>query len=90
MTISLLATLIFCGLIVLPLGAVIYLFNHIKTRNPYRSKGIYNPYNGSYSWPLIFLRPGMGNPAADLREGERFGALMEAGKQRRSKNRRAR
>jgi hypothetical protein len=81
MTTSLLATLIFCGLIILPMGALIYLSNRIKTRNPY-----YRPFprvRGDVRWPLVFLRPGMGNPGADLREGERFAALMEAGRQKR-------
>lgn len=77
MTTSLLATLIFCGLIILPMGALIYLSNRIKTRNPYYRLG----------WSRLFLRPGMGNPGADLREGERFAALMGAGRQKRLRQR---
>lgn len=89
MTTSLLATLIFCSLIILSMGAVIYLFNRVKTPNRFYYDQRFPRLRGERCWPLTFLRPGMGHAATDLRAGETFEELMEAGKHRRSKYRRA-
>ena len=78
MTISLLAALIYCSLVILLFGALIYLFNNMKTRNPYY-RPFARPMNDT-NWPLDFLRGGGDNPRSALQAGERFEALLTAAK----------
>jgi hypothetical protein len=79
MAISLLATLLFCGLVLLLFGALIYFFNH-TTRNRF-----YKPFSrprGDINWPQVFLDGSAGNPKESLRAGERFEELMQTAQPR--------
>jgi alkanesulfonate monooxygenase SsuD/methylene tetrahydromethanopterin reductase-like flavin-dependent oxidoreductase (luciferase family) len=88
MTTSLLAALIYCSLVILLFGALIYFLKKIKTRNRY-----YRPFARPYqdtNWPLQFLRGGGDNPKSALIADERFEALLTPAKQRQMHKRQSR
>jgi hypothetical protein len=88
MTTSLLAALIYCSLVILLFGALIYFLNNIKTRNWY-----YKPFarpRQDTNWPLYFLRGGGDNPKSALQAGERFEELLTPAKPRQPRKRQSR